>query len=356
MVGSTRRILVATASALLAVTAMAGASAANHPPAGCLPRDRPACLYTSDLSFPIGSVEVTLTDPARDDYEIPLLVRFPKGASGQRPVIIWHHGGAPSLNGRTRSEAWGKKLARAGYVVIHPSRVHIADTTPHTQECADNGFDDPVSCSFWLANSRFGVATTAFLLDRLEELEDAHPQLDGRIDSEKVAVAGHSAGTTSVLVAAGAVQWWDVEGPVYQDDRLEQPLAFLATGPQGPMDAGFGTGFHVTSFDDIDRPFMFITGAGDATGEPPAARTTGWLMSQYGGKYLSWDRRPAAVHETMNIHKCDTTLRQKHCVWIGSAGLAFFDAELRGRSRARHWLHSNAYEILTGGDIELHRR
>jgi hypothetical protein len=178
--------------------------------------------------------------------------------------------------------------------------------------------------------------------------------LAGRLSKRKVAVAGHSGGTASVLANAGATQRWG-GGPVYQETS-SWPIAFLAASPQGPMDASFNSGFGVSSFDDVDRPFMFITGAGDETGEPPAARTTAWFQSQPGSKFLSWDRRPAALHETMDIERCETPLRERHCEWIASAGTAFLDAIVRTRSLARHWMRSNAYEILSGGDIELHVR
>ena len=102
---------------------------------------------------------------------------------------------------------------------------------------------------------------------------------------------------------------------------------------------------------------MFITGVGDETGEPPESRTAAWLTAQgTGDLYLSWDTDRRAVHETMDIDKCDTATRSDHCRWIGSAGLAFLDATVRLRPEAQHWLDSDAYRVLTGGAIELHNR
>jgi hypothetical protein len=63
-----------------------------------------------------------------------------------------------------------------------------------------------------------------------------------------------------------------------------------------------------------------------------------------------------AVHETMDVDKCDTPLRADHCRWIASTGLAFLDALVRERDEAKEWLRSNALEVLSGGAIELHRR
>jgi hypothetical protein len=101
---------------------------------------------------------------------------------------------------------------------------------------------------------------------------------------------------------------------------------------------------------------MFVTGVGDETGEPPEARVSAWLTSAPGDKTLLWDTVAEAVHETMDIDRCDTPGRADHCAWIGSAGLAFLDAMVRQRPEAEEWLRSGALEVLSAGAIELHRR
>lgn len=322
------------------------------------------CQYLSDLNYPVGVINgVSLTDASRG-YTINLLIRYPVGAQGPCPVVIWHHGGHPSARGDTRSEEWSELLAAAGYVLIHPARTLIADPTPHEAECRDTGFNDPDDCAYWITQARFGPQNTHYLIDHLADVEALDPALAGLLDAEKIVVAGHSAGSTSVLANAGAWQQWRASGPRY-DERDDRPIAFLASGVQGPMFADFKTGFQGTSAFDprelssyagIDRPFMFITGVGDETGEPPEGRATAWLTAQPGNKYLVWDTNPEAVHETMDIHKCNTPVRENHCAWIGSTGLAFLDAIVRQRREAEDWLASNSLSLLSGGEIELHRR
>ena len=336
-------------------------------PATCDPADPESCLYTSDLSFDVGVVEdVSLVDADRSGYEVPLLIRYPVlEAVEPRPVVIWNHGGAPSRQGATRSEEWGNLLAAAGYVVIHPSRLPIADPTPLRAECEANGIVDPDQCSHFVAQLLYGPQNTHFLIEHLTDVAALNPALAGLLDEQRIVVAGHSAGSTVALANAGARQQFVDGGPLY-DERDEAPLAFLATGVQGPMYAGFqsgfqpaevGTGSAVHSFAGIDRPFMFITGIGDETGEPPESRTSAWLTAQSTSDlYLSWDTDRRAVHETMDIDKCDTAVRSDHCRWIGSAGLAFLDAVVRLRPAAQQWLDSDAYQVLTGGAIELHNR
>ena len=298
---------------------------------------------------------IILTDPARANYPIPLLVRYPIGATGPRPVVIWNHGGHPSPNGRQRSAEWGNTLAVAGYVVVHPSRVLLQNVAPLLAECQANGFSTPAMCAYWISQSRYGAQTTHFLIANFAQIMAASPALTGMLDAQQIVVAGHSAGSSVVLANAGAWQRWTPGGQTY-NERNPQAVAFLASGVQGPMYAGFSSGFQPASFADIDRPFMSITGAGDETGEPSAARTTAWLTSRAGNKALLWDVVPEAVHETMDIDKCDTPVRADHCRWIASAGLAYLDSVVRRRPEAKRWMVSPALAALTGGAIELHRR
>ena len=363
-----RQLVCAGALALVCVTSLGAESLARafaQLPPTCDRSNPTTCLYTSDLLYSVGEISrVRLTDTTRNNYDIWLVIRYPVGAPGPRPVVIWNHGGSPSEIGATRSDEWGRTLAAAGYVVVHPSRTLIPDPTPFRAECRDSGFQSPDECAHWVTQFRYGPQNIHYLISHLPDLEALDPALAGLLDANKIVVAGHSAGSATVLAVAGASQQWKPNGQQYAD-RNDAPIAFLATGVQGPMYAGFNSGFQSPgtstairqhSFTGIDRPFLFITGVGDETGEPPEARVTAWLTSAPGSKALVWNTVAEAVHETMNINRCDTTVRAAHCEWIASAGLAFLDAEVRHRPEAEEWIGSNALQVLSGGAIELHRR
>lgn len=324
--------------------------------ATCTAPGKEPCLYVSDLNFTIDHMDFDMPVPSRSGYSIPLRVRFPVTAPGVRPVVIWHHGGNPSPDGRMRSQRWGETLAAAGYVVIHPSRVRNPATFKFMRkQCAENGFDELGECAFWIATSRVGPMNTHFIIDNLSMIENA---IGVTLNADKIVVAGHSAGSIAVLLNAGAWQRWVPGGKVYRE-RDNRPIAFLATGLVGPTYANWSmTGFpEGKSFRNIDRPFAFITGVRDKTrGRPPEAQVASWLTVKPDNKYLSYDNKKGALHETMNLNKCDTLLRRKHCRWIASFGLAYLDAIVRERPEAIAWLESDAYDKLTKGAIELHRR
>jgi acetyl esterase/lipase len=246
--------------------------------------------------------------------------------------------------------------------VIHPSRAPVTDVAPFATECTSEGFVLPEECALYVAQSKFGPMTAVFVMDALPEIEALAPALSGLLDATRIAIAGHSAGSPVPLVLAGAVR--QNAGPEHRARDL-RPVAFIATGPHGPDYGFFEDGFHEDSFNEIDaRPFLWITGRGDETGrvgdanhEPSETRTAGWLTSTRGNKFLSWDNDLAAVHETMDIDKCDqSAVQQAHCRAFASLGVAFLDAFVRQRREAVSYLASPAYEALSEGVIELHRR
>jgi poly(3-hydroxybutyrate) depolymerase len=292
---------------------------------------------------------------------VPVRVYYPTGTADARPIMIWSHGGNPSADGRTRSEEWGRAFAAAGYISIHPSRVPITDVTPVQSMCNAEGFPAAPDCALFVGQVVAGPIDAVFVLDSLTAIEAAVPDLAGKLDAAHVAVGGHSAGSMVPLVLAGAARQF--AGPVHHDGDA-RPLAFLATGPQGPDYASFDAGFREDSFHDIDaRPVLFISGRGDETGpvgdpahEPAEGRTAGWLSSTRGNKLLSWDNDDTAVHETMDIHQCNAGVQATHCQAFAMLGVAFLDAFLRQRPEAVTYLASGNYETLNAGVIELHRR
>jgi hypothetical protein len=360
---------------LVGAAAIAGGllGAASPVAAACNPANPPTCRYVSNLNFNVGELRTVVVDPSRNNYQIPLLIRYPVGAPGPRPVVIFNHGGPPRANGLNGSSEWSTAMATAGYVVIHPSRVPVATpSAAQLTECDANGVIGASACGDWLGHSLFGPMNTDFLISQFGQL-GGRPELAGLLDSRKVVVAGWSAGTTVALANSGAWRKFAPDGPVH-DQKSTAPIAFMAFAPFGPDYGGFYYspiwnfgGFQSASFDDIDdRPFLFVTGKGDFGPKVivdlseekvrSEARSLGWLRATPGRKYLGWDLDRRATHGTMNISDCNTALKAAHCDATKSLGIAYLDAVARRRTQAINWLASDAYLSLTGGEIELHRR
>ncbi|WP_394830153.1 alpha/beta fold hydrolase [Pendulispora rubella] len=127
---------------------------------------------------------------------VDLQVRVSAPVTGKDlPIILLSHGHGPSnhlssLNGYAPlAHYW----AAHGFVVIQPTHLD-SKTLPF------RGSDHPDAPLFW----RSRVEDMTRILDRLDAIEGAVAGLAGRLDRDKVAVAGHSMGghTASLLLGA----------------------------------------------------------------------------------------------------------------------------------------------------------
>ncbi|MGW7290554.1 alpha/beta hydrolase family protein [Streptomyces sp. NPDC054847] len=137
---------------------------------------------------------VVLTVPGRP---VDLHVRVSAPATGTGlPVLLLSHGHGPShhlssLNGYAPlANFW----AAHGFTVIQPTHL-TSRTLSHLVA------DAPGAPDFW----RSRAEDMTHILDRLDTIERTVPQLAGRIDPTKVALAGHSLGgfTAALLLGAG---------------------------------------------------------------------------------------------------------------------------------------------------------
>jgi predicted dienelactone hydrolase len=137
---------------------------------------------------------VVLPVPGRP---VDLQVRVSAPATGTGlPVILLSHGHGPShhlssLNGYAPLAGF---WAAHGFVVIQPTHL-TSRTLSHLVA------DAPGAPDFW----RSRAEDMTHILDRLDVIEQTVPQLAGRVDRAKVALAGHSLGgfTAALLLGAG---------------------------------------------------------------------------------------------------------------------------------------------------------
>ncbi|GAB3760805.1 alpha/beta hydrolase family protein [Microlunatus parietis] len=174
-----------------------------------LPSDRPRAQLLGRTAAEAGSVAAAVADQyglpaflldgpararsrARQDAE-PVARRF--------PVVLF----SPGLGAvRTQSTAWAEELASRGYVVAaldHPydsAAVHLADGRVITSTVAATG-DDAEDERRALRSTEVRAADLSFVRERLA---DPAGPLAGRLDPDRVAVAGHSLGGAAALLAA----------------------------------------------------------------------------------------------------------------------------------------------------------
>ncbi|MFF8370065.1 alpha/beta hydrolase family protein [Streptomyces lydicus] len=220
-----------------------------------------ASTYTADTfgsPTPVLSVSpVVLTAP---DRAVDLEVRVSAPVTGSDlPVILLSHGQGPSnhlssLNGYAPLvNFW----AAHGFVVLQPT--HLSSRTLSLDP------DTPGAPLYW----RSRAEDMRRILDQFDVIEAAVPQLHGRLDRSRVAVAGHSMGghTASLLLGARLTDPHDGTEVNLAEPRIKAGVLLAAPGRGGDALTDFVAEnysfFLTTDFSKMSTPALVVAGDKD---------------------------------------------------------------------------------------------
>ena len=340
----------------------------------CTASPAPDCLYIAAASYGVTPFERSLvyTDNAVRQREVRFLIRQPLGAPLPMPVVIWSHGGTDGKSNPAKSMAeWSELSARAGYLSI--SIAHAPrDDASRDALCQSIGMDS-AACRLFSHLNWDRPHDIRAVLDELERM--AAGELRGQIDTARVAVGGHSAGSGGAQTVAGAQRSF-VQPPGKLSDP--RPIAFLALSPHQPGISGFfDTHFQKPghSWTYVQRPMLTATGDGDDScdalpvagaciGDTPFGRRIGFArMPASGNKYHLYIHDADTFHMLfeLNASACpDKHVDAAKCAeivrWLSSTALAFLDGHVRQSPAALQWLQSNRIEQASGGVAEWQRK
>jgi len=271
--------------------------------------------------------------------------------AGKYPVIIFSHGAGGS---DTCCESLTRHWATYGYITIQP--IHD-DAVVQRRASGDENVRFPQAVRQALKNSVLWESRPrdiSFLLDSLSALQKRVAGLNGKIDTSRIGVAGHSMGAYTAEAIAGAlVDLPDHPGQNFSDPRAK---AILCLSPQGPGQFGLTA----RSFSNISLPLMGITGSQDSLG--PLANAAWHKIpferSQPGDKYEVFIQ--GARHMSFITAETVNPARSSQAAAIlgytNSASLAFFDAYLKDDTAAKKFLQSDALERSSHSAAKLSRR
>jgi predicted dienelactone hydrolase len=215
----------------------------------------------------------------RDLDGLLVRVHYPAEEPGPLPVIVISHGVGGS---RLGYGYLGRFWAAHGYVTVHPAhrerfqaQVHeVEHPTPQLRAAMNASIADPDA---WAARPR----DVARAIDRLNALGDVIAALRGRLDLERIGIAGHSYGAYTALLCAGARVG---DGAVERDFTEPRARAFVALSPPG----NGARGLSERSWRNLTRPVLCLTGTADSgvQGEPPRWREDAFRGMPSGNKTL----------------------------------------------------------------------
>jgi len=225
---------------------------------------------------PVLSVSpVVLSSP---DRAVDLEVRVSGPVAGSElPIILLSHGHGPSnnlssLNGYAPlANFW----ASHGFVVIQPT--HLDSATLGLRD-----LDDPEAPLYWRSRAK----DMSRILDELDAIEAAVPQLRGRLDKSRVAAVGHSMGghTASLLLGARLTDPRDGTEVNLAEPRITVGVLLAAPGRGGDalseIAAKNYSFFSTTDFSTMTTPALVVAGDEDPSPHLTVAGP-GWHADPY---------------------------------------------------------------------------
>jgi predicted dienelactone hydrolase len=276
----------------------------EKPKPAVAPKDTPGKYLTDETNFPVGAIPVaSLRDPQRNK-DVGLVIEYPSQGQGPFPVVLFSHGyGGSNESYIGLTEYW----AGHGYVVIKPAHADAgalrellrqrrremreeraaANNSNGTAQAQPQPAPRNIVEEAWEAQTtaewRNRARDLTFILDNFDALEAAYPELKGKIDRNRVAVAGHSYGALLSMLLGGVVPVRDNAPLRLADPRVK---AVIALSPQG---VSASRGLSAESFRDLRVPTLFMTGTEDrgaGANEDPAWRRTAFENAPAGDKYF----------------------------------------------------------------------
>lgn len=313
---------------------------------------------------------LVLHDAARNkDLTVKVRVPVPKGSGDKAPqneklpMVVFSHGLGGSKDG------FGElcdHLCSYGYVVVSPTHADSIQERIDKGEKVTraNAFDMKLMNPEGRLNR---VLDCKFILDSIPTLEEKIPALrspggQGRIDTEKLTMAGHSAGayTTQVLCGMKIAQVGALRGQQLVEPRFKAAVVISGGGTNK-------LGINDQAWSEVKVPWLVMTGSldtvsisretpesrqepfkyarGKAKGGPPAYLVfiEGATHSSYAGKETSGLLGEKPTTDVRVIQNC-----------VASSVLAFLDAHVKGDEKAAAWMEKGEnMGAMSGGKARM---
>jgi len=284
---------------------------------------------------------------AKRGRPVPVKIYYPADMAAPLPLVIFSHGLGGSREGY---EYLGRHWASHGYISLHVQHIGSDDAVWRGQ---DQPMQSMRQAAIRPENAVNRARDVSFVLDEMARLNNAPGLFQGRVDLEKVGLAGHSFGANTTLVATGQVFILPGGRTVgFAEPRIKAAIPMSAPVPHSRDDLD-------RVFDGITVPCLHMTGTLDDSpiGETKAAErrlpfdhiggAEQFLVIFNGGDHMIFSGRPrnAAAGGGEKDALFQDLIRQ--------AATAFWDAYLMGDARAKSWLSGGGLKSLLGDDGTL---
>ena len=283
----------------------------------------------------VGTARFDWQDASRS-RAVPAKVYFPKDGPGPFPLVIFSHG----LGGtREGYEYVGRHWASHGYVSVHLQHLGSDDAVWRGQGL--NGLKAMSQAAADPANALNRPLDVRFAIDQMLRLNAEPGEFNGKLDTNRIGMAGHSFGAYTTLAVAGEV--FGAGERSLGDPRVKAAIAMSSPVPRGDRDRALG---------QIKIPMLHLTGTADNSpigGTKPEDRRVPFdkihgadqfLVTFTGGDHMIF----SGVNGLRRNHQKDALFHDL----IRASTTAFWDAYLKDDAKAKAWLANGGFEKELG--------
>jgi predicted dienelactone hydrolase len=293
----------------------------------------PAILATTP-ALAVTEARQSWRDAVRN-RDLPMLLRLPDGG-GPAPLVLLSHG----LGGSREGLGYlGRALAQVGFAALHLQHPGTDDSLWR------NGGDTRLALAAAVTDASRAldrILDVVFVLDALPR----RPELAGRLDLSRIAIAGHSYGAWLVQTMLGQRVPGGDRGLALPDPRLGAGIALSPIPPQGlparlAMDRVRAPMLHVTGTED--RDFMGGNSALSRRIPYDNIQAPGQVLAIFAGAaHGSFADEPGT-----GVRWEDTAYHAR----TAALAVAFLRGLWLGNAPARRLLAEGAPDVLEPGDM-----
>jgi len=289
--------------------------------------------------------------------QVPVKIYYPKTAPGLCPVVVFSHGLGGSRDGY---EYLGRHWASHGYVSVH---VQHKGSDTDVWKGAEQPMESLRRAAADLSNAINRPKDISFAITQIAKANRDQTPLQGRLDSNRIGVAGHSFGAYTALAVAGQSSSGLLGGKwSLGDSRVRAVIAMSAPAPRrrDSLDQVYSA---------IKIPCLHMTGTLDDSpiGDTKAAErrlpfdhiqgADQYLVTFAGGDHMIFSgrpRRPASLGT--RARQGDAGKDAQFQELIRTITTAYWDAYLKGDPHAKAWLAKEGCETFLGVNGKFERK
>jgi predicted dienelactone hydrolase len=304
--------------------------------------------------YDVNSVSYDWLDEPRSRH-VPVKTYYPKSPAASCPIIIFSHGLGGSRDGY---EYLGRHWASHGYVSVH---VQHKGSDSEVWKGAKQPEESLRRAAADLSNFINRPKDVSFAITQILKANGEQSPFRGRLDPEKIGVAGHSFGGYTVLAVAGQTFPGVLGGKwTFGDSRVRAAIPMSAPAPRrrDSLDRVFGS---------IKIPCLHMTGTLDDSpiGDTKAAErripfdhmqgADQFLVTFTGGDHMifSGRARAAAALGGRAGWQGDPAKDTHFQELIRTITTAYWDAYLKGDPQAKAWLAKGGCKTLLEADGKI---